>query len=828
MFNRNPLKKYYKIVEKINSFEDEISKKNQEQLIERTNEFKTKLNSLVEIYDKEKYLEEILPECFAMVREAGKRTLELRHYDVQLIGGKIIHEGDIAEMKTGEGKTLVITLSAYLNALMGKGVHVVTVNDYLAKRDKEQMGKIYEYLGLTVGLIQNEMMSEERKINYNCDITYVTNTEVGFDYLRDNMVRHESHKVLVKGMHYAIIDEVDSILIDEARTPLIISQLTEPAIGVYQEANRFVQTLKIEYKTDEDRISGLASNFMEKEEVNADVVVDRKEKQVMLTSQGAIKAEKFFNVENISDLENTNLMHHILIALKANFIFKRDTDYMIQDGKVEIIDEFTGRILKGRQYSEGVHQGIECKEGVEISYESRTLATITYQNLFKQYYKKSGMTGTAKTEEDEFREIYGMRVIPVPTNKPIARIDHDDVVFFSKKEKYNAIIEDIKENYNIGRPVLVGTPNVEVSEIISDLLDKAGVSHQVLNAKHHAKEAEIIAQAGQVGMITVATNMAGRGTDIVLSEESKKLGGLKVIGTERHEARRIDDQLRGRSGRQGDMGESVFYLSFEDDLLELFGGEKIKMFFQRFQREEGVPLTDGMLSKTIRTAQKKIEGMNYNARKHLMQYDDVISKQRDIIYKDRIKVVEGDILTIFYDLLEDFIKNLEKEYMSLQDDSIEFNSYMVEKIKELLNIQINLEGLEFSTSEEYITLLKHMIESQLERHDRNLIEHYIKQNFLYVVDECWIEYIDAIDEVKKGAGLQAYKQQDPVVSFIQETGDMFRVLIEDMQIKILKTILSTNYDIYFMQPEVSEFGEIVDFDALKTGMNQNEENNEEE
>lgn len=790
MFNR--LDKYRKLLKKTNSFELEIDKLSQEELQAKTKKFQKELAEQKDDFAREKYLHKILPEAYALVREVGKRVLGKRHYDVQIIGGAILHDGNIAEMRTGEGKTLVETLPAYLNALIGRGVHIITVNDYLAKRDREEMGKIFEYLGLTVGLIQNDMHPSDRKENYNKDITYVTNTEIGFDYLRDNMAKTQEEKVM-RELYYAIIDEVDSILIDEARTPLIISRQMEPEIGLYEKADKFAKMIEVGTKKSFEGSQLQKQLMSEKVEVSGDVIVDRKERYVNLTDEGIEKAEKYFGIENIGDIENSAIMHHISNALKANYLFKKDTDYIVRDGKVEIVDEFTGRVLKGRQYSEGLHQAIEAKEYVKISPESKTMATVTYQNLFRLYYKISGMTGTGKTEEEEFREIYDMEVLQVPTNKPIARVDKDDLVFKTKKEKYIAIAKDIKNCYEIKRPVLVGTPNIEESEIISSMLKNLGIPHNVLNAKFHEQEAEIISQAGKVGAITVATNMAGRGTDIIVEEESKKLGGLKVIGIERHEARRIDDQLRGRTGRQGDVGESVFYISLEDDLMKLFANKSHYALFDAMQIPKGEPIEHKMLTKSIRKAQKQIEGMNYGIRKNVIKYDEIIAKQRESIYKDRDRVLNGDIFENFYGIIEIAIDFYVQKYFSKEVKKETYEEYISRKLKKHLGIELLEDEIENREKEYLVNLVKNKFESKINEFDKSKIETIIQNIFLEVVDKYWQIHIEDISELNKGISLRSYKQQDPVQEFIMESKKIYTEMVWSIQTNTIKKVFTYNF-----------------------------------
>lgn len=758
------------------------------ELKRKTEEFKSRIKG-------KETLDDILPEAFAVVREVADRVIGLRPYDVQIMGGYVLHQGNIAEMKTGEGKTLVATLPAYLNALTGKGVHIVTVNDYLAKRDKEWMGKIFEYLGLTVGLIQNEMSPEERKIAYSKDITYVTNKELGFDYLRDNMCKSKEQKVL-RGFHYAIIDEVDSILIDEARTPLIISELSEPNTDLYLKANEFIKGLKVGeiIESELNKIGQVI--YKEYDQETGDVIVNRKEKLVYLTEEGIKKAEKFFGIKNYGDIENTSIVHHINQALKAHFLFRRDVDYIVRNGKVEIVDEFTGRVLKGRIYSDGLHQAIEAKEGVPIQPESKTLASITYQNLFRMYEKIAGMTGTAKTEENEFREIYGMEVIVIPTHKPVIRIDRDDIVFITKEEKYDAIIEDIVKCYEIKRPVLVGTTSIEVSELISERLKAKGIPHNVLNAKYPELEAEIIAKAGKMGAVTVATNMAGRGTDIVVDEEAKKLGGLKVIGTERHESRRIDNQLRGRTGRQGDPGESVFYLSLEDDLMKLFGAQNYINMFKSLQVEKGTPIKHPLITKAIERAQKAIEANNYAIRRHVMEYDNILNIQRNIIYEDRDRLFEEDIIEVVFKIVKAEIEAIVNHYLVIaQDEKKDTYAKLIQReIKELTGIEISHKIVKHLSAEEIFDEIKYRFNNKITGYNKELVAKYFREIALNIVDSAWSEYINIISELQKGIHLQVYGNKNPLIEFQLKSSELFNNLIHNIQTRIVRDIFHAKLD----------------------------------
>lgn len=808
--NKKRLKLYEEIVEEINSRELNLENLTDNGLRKKTKELKKRLNN-------GETLDDILFDAYALVREAAKRVIGLRHYDVQLIGGAILHHGNIAEMKTGEGKTLVETLPAFLNALEGKGVHIITVNDYLAKRDKENMGPIFEFLGLSVGLIQSDMESFERKINYSKDITYVTNTQIGFDYLKDNMVKNKEEKVL-RGFNYAIIDEVDSILIDEARTPLIITSLTEPKISLYSKANAFSKTVSFKEKIENSSKFKRFEKKSSEEVVDYDVLVNKKDRSATLTELGVSKAEKFFEIENLSDPENSDINHHIQNALKARFLFRNNYEYIVVNGKIEIVDEHTGRILKGRMYSDGIHQAIECKENCQISPESKTLATVTYQNFFKMYSKISGMTGTAKTEEEEFQNIYKMHVIEVPTNKPIARNDLNDIVYVRKSAKYKAIIEDIKQCYEIKRPVLVGTPNIEVSEVISELLTKEGIEHQVLNAKYHEKESEIIAKAGHLGMITVATNMAGRGTDIILEEGVRELGGLKVIGVERHEARRIDNQLRGRSGRQGDVGESVFYLSLEDDLFKLFASPVAINIMSKIENEENLPIEHKILTKSIAKAQKTVEGKNYEIRKNTLKYDEVIVKHRNIIYKERDTIVEGNSLELFKGILEVAIESEISSFISLvKQEKTKVKTVVSDNFNSVENIVLDLTGINLDLSkmekvnpetiaeEVYKIFITQSSKLSLEE-----VESIIRTPMLELVDSIWMSYIDEVDALRKELQFMSYGQKDPHVEFIRQTGELFDMIRKEIQNKIIVKVLNIDFDlIYYQQIAEQQIRELI-------------------
>ncbi|MCQ2553745.1 MAG: preprotein translocase subunit SecA [Clostridia bacterium] len=743
-WNDKEVKRIEKIVAKIEALDEKMQGLSDDELKAKTPEFKERLS-------KGETLDDILPEAFAVCREAAFRTIGLKPFHVQLIGGIVLHEGNISEMKTGEGKTLVATLPVYLNALAGKGVHVVTVNDYLAKRDAEWMGQIYTFLGLTVGCIIHEVDGAERRNQYLCDITYGTNNEFGFDSFSDNMVIYQESQVQ-RPLHYAIVDEVDSILIDEARTPLIISGKGEQSTDLYEKADRFVRTL-----TRGERIEDGDPRFGGTVTTTGDFVVEEKEKQVSLTEDGVEKAERYFNIENFSDPENMDINHHVLIALKAHNIMHRDIDYIEHEGEIVIVDEFTGRLMFGRRFSDGLHQAIEAKEHMKVREESKTLATITLQNYFRMYEKLSGMTGTAKTEEAEFNEIYNMQVVVIPTNLPVARDDRQDIVYANQKAKFKAIVEEIVERHATGQPVLVGTVSVEKSEMLSEMLKKRGVQHNVLNAKQHMREAEIVAKAGEMNAVTIATNMAGRGTDIKLGEGVKEVGGLHIIGTERHESRRIDNQLRGRAGRQGDPGSSQFYVALDDDLMRLFGGDKIQYFMDKLGLSEE-PIEGGILTKTIENAQKQVEGRNYGIRKYVLQYDDVMNRQRTIIYNERNRVLHGEDL-------KNHIQNMMKEVAM---DDADYEAILAE-----------YEAKEAEIGAERMREVERMI-------------------LLKIVDTKWMDHIDAMDQLKTGIGLRSVGQKDPAQAYANEGFDMFEEMLnsikEDMVRFVLSITVSTNSD----------------------------------
>ena len=773
------LKRILPIVDKIESLRDDMMALTDEQLKDKTKEYKTRLA-------QGETLDDLLPEAYATVREAGRRVLNMEHFRVQLIGGIILHQGRIAEMKTGEGKTLVSTLPAYLNALEGKGVHVVTVNDYLAARDAEWMGAIHEFLGLKVGIVLNSMKPEERKAAYACDITYVTNNELGFDYLRDNMAIYKEQLVL-RDLHYAIIDEVDSVLIDEARTPLIISGQSGKSTSLYEACDILARQLK--RGDDVGEFSKMDAIMGIEQEENGDFVVNEKDKVVNLTAEGIEKVEKFFHIENLADPENLEIQNNIILALRAHNLMHRDKDYVVKEDQVLIVDEFTGRIMPGRRYSDGLHQAIEAKEHVKVKRESKTLATITFQNFFNKFEKKSGMTGTALTEEKEFRDIYGMDVVEIPTNRPVIRKDLHDAVYKTKKEKLNAIVEAVKEAHAKGQPVLVGTITIEASEQLSGILRREGIQHKVLNAKFHELEAEIVADAGIHGAVTIATNMAGRGTDIKLDEEAKAAGGLKIIGTERHESRRIDNQLRGRSGRQGDPGESRFYISLEDDLMRLFGSEKMISMFNALGIPEGQEIEHKMLSKAIENAQKKIEGNNFGIRKNLLEYDQVNNEQREIIYAERRRVLDGESMRdVIYKMITDIVDNTVDMVIGEENDSEEWN------LAELNSLLLPIIPLEPITKERISKPKKDSLKQQLKEEavrfyetkeaefpEPEMIREAERVVLLKVIDRKWMNHIDDMDQLRQGIGLQAYGQRDPLVEYKMNAYEMFENMTESIK-----------------------------------------------
>ena len=765
------LKRIYPIVDRIEAMDEDMQKLTDEELRDKTKEFKERLAN-------GETLDDILPEAFATVREAASRSLHMKHYRVQLIGGIVLHQGRIAEMRTGEGKTLVSTLPAYLNALAGKGVHIVTVNDYLAKRDAEWMGQVHRFLGLTVGVVLNEMDNDERREAYNCDITYVTNNELGFDYLRDNMVIYKE-QLVQRGLSYAVIDEVDSVLIDEARTPLIISGQSGKSTKLYEACDILARQLERGEASGE--FSKMNAIMGEDIEETGDFIVNEKEKNINLTEEGVKKVEKFFHIENLADPEHLEIQHNIILALRAHNLMFRDQDYVVADDQVMIVDEFTGRIMPGRRYSDGLHQAIEAKEHVKVKRESKTLATITFQNLFNKYEKKSGMTGTALTEEKEFRDIYGMDVVEIPTNLPVLRKDLDDAVYKTKDEKFKAVIEEIVRAHETGQPVLVGTITIETSELLSNILKKRGIQHNVLNAKFHEMEAEIVAQAGVHGAVTIATNMAGRGTDIKLDDEAKAIGGLKIIGTERHESRRIDNQLRGRSGRQGDPGESRFYISLEDDLLRLFGSEKLMSVFNTLGVEDGEQIEHKMLSSAIEKAQKKLEGNNFGIRKNLLEYDQVMNEQREIIYEERRRVLDGESMRdSIYHMITEYVENTVDACASPDTESDEWDLDALNRdlYASLLLKPVAFEEVKEMSQKELKQMLKeHAVKGyeakEAEFTEPEQLREIERVVLLKVIDAKWMDHIDDMDQLRQGIGLQAYGQRDPLVEYKMVGYDMF-------------------------------------------------------
>ena len=765
------LKRIYPIVDRIEAMDEDMQKLTDEELRDKTKEFKERLAN-------GETLDDILPEAFATVREAASRSLHMKHYRVQLIGGIVLHQGRIAEMRTGEGKTLVSTLPAYLNALAGKGVHIVTVNDYLAKRDAEWMGQVHRFLGLTVGVVLNEMDNDERREAYNCDITYVTNNELGFDYLRDNMVIYKE-QLVQRGLSYAVIDEVDSVLIDEARTPLIISGQSGKSTKLYEACDILARQLERGEASGE--FSKMNAIMGEDIEETGDFIVNEKEKNINLTEEGVKKVEKFFHIENLADPEHLEIQHNIILALRAHNLMFRDQDYVVADDQVMIVDEFTGRIMPGRRYSDGLHQAIEAKEHVKVKRESKTLATITFQNLFNKYEKKSGMTGTALTEEKEFRDIYGMDVVEIPTNLPVLRKDLDDAVYKTKDEKFKAVIEEIVRAHETGQPVLVGTITIETSELLSNMLKKRGIQHNVLNAKFHEMEAEIVAQAGVHGAVTIATNMAGRGTDIKLDDEAKAIGGLKIIGTERHESRRIDNQLRGRSGRQGDPGESRFYISLEDDLLRLFGSEKLMSVFNTLGVEDGEQIEHKMLSSAIEKAQKKLEGNNFGIRKNLLEYDQVMNEQREIIYEERRRVLDGESMRdSIYHMITEYVENTVDACASPDTESDEWDLDALNRdlYASLLLKPVAFEEVKEMSQKELKQMLKeHAVKGyeakEAEFPEPEQLREIERVVLLKVIDAKWMDHIDDMDQLRQGIGLQAYGQRDPLVEYKMVGYDMF-------------------------------------------------------
>ena len=773
------LKRIYPIVDKIEALRPTMQALTDEELRAKTKEYKDR-------YNGGESLDSILPEAFATVREAAKRSLGMEHHRVQLIGGIILHQGRIAEMKTGEGKTLVSTLPAYLNALTGRGVHIVTVNDYLANRDAEWMGKVHRFLGLTVGVVLNDMKNDERRQQYACDITYITNNELGFDYLRDNMVIYKE-QLVQRELAYCIIDEVDSVLIDEARTPLIISGQSSKSTKLYEVCDVLAhQLVRDEASGEFTKMNAIMGEDIEE---TGDFIVNEKDKVVNLTEEGVKKVEQFFHIENLADPENLEIQHNIILALRANYLMFRDKDYVVKDDEVLIVDEFTGRIMPGRRYSDGLHQAIEAKEHVNVRRESKTLATITFQNFFNKFRKKAGMTGTALTEEKEFRNTYGMDAIAIPTNRPVARIDHEDAVYKTKKEKFKAVVDEVVASHEKGQPVLVGTITIETSELLSKMLTKRGIQHKVLNAKFHELEAEIVADAGIHGAVTIATNMAGRGTDIKLDDEAKAAGGLKVIGTERHESRRIDNQLRGRSGRQGDPGESRFYISLEDDLMRLFGSERLMAMFEALGVPEGEQIEHKMLSSAIEKAQMKIENNNYGIRENLLKYDEVNNEQREIIYAERRKVLDGDNMRdLILKMITDIVENSVDLSISDEQASSDWD------LKELNSLLLPIIPLETITAENHPVTkkneLKHMLKEEAiklyeakeaEFQDAEQIRELERVVLLKVIDNKWMSHIDDMDQLRQGIGLQAYGQRDPVVEYKMQGYELYEAMMAAIQ-----------------------------------------------
>ncbi|MGG3956370.1 preprotein translocase subunit SecA [Bhargavaea massiliensis] len=784
--NKRQIARLEKIANEIDALGPKMAQLSDDELRQKTEEFKARL-------EKGETLDDLLVEAFAVVREAAKRVLGMYPYKVQLMGGIALHEGNIAEMKTGEGKTLTATMPVYLNALTGKGVHVVTVNEYLASRDATEMGKLYQFLGLSVGLNLTNMSREEKQAAYNADITYGTNNEFGFDYLRDNMVLYKEHMVQ-RPLHYAIIDEVDSILIDEARTPLIISGTAQKPTKLYIQANAFVRTLKRD----------------------VDYTYDEKTKSVQLTEEGINKAERAFGIDNLFDLKHVTLNHHINQALRAHVVMQRDVDYVVEDGKIVIVDPFTGRLMRGRRYSDGLHQAIEAKEGLEIQNESMTLATITFQNYFRMYEKLAGMTGTAKTEEEEFRNIYNMQVVVIPTNKPVIRDDRPDLIYRTMEGKFRAVVEDIAERHAKGQPVLVGTVSIETSELLSSMLTKRGIRHNVLNAKNHAKEAEIIAQAGQKGAVTIATNMAGRGTDIKLGEGVRELGGLAVIGTERHESRRIDNQLRGRSGRQGDPGVSQFYLSLEDELMRRFGSENMMAMMDRLGMDDSQPIQSKIVSKAVESAQKRVEGNNFDARKQLLQYDDVLREQREIIYRQRFQVLDSENLRdIVEKMIQSVIERVVRMHTPDEDMPEEWN---VQAIVDYVQANLLPEGdvtindLRGKDPEEMIEFIWNKVRARYDEKESRIpaeqMREFERVIVLRAVDMKWMEHIDAMEQLRQGIHLRAYGQIDPLREYQMEGYAMFEAMIASIEEEVARYIMKAEIESNLERQEVAK-GEAV-------------------
>ncbi|MEI3139502.1 MAG: preprotein translocase subunit SecA [Lachnospiraceae bacterium] len=792
------LKRIMPLVDKVEALRPTMQALTDEQLRAKTQEYKDRLAN-------GETLDDLLPEAYATVREGAKRAIGLEHYRVQIIGGIILHQGRIAEMRTGEGKTLVSTLPAYLNALEGKGVHIVTVNDYLAKRDAEWMGKVHEFLGLTVGVVLNDMDNDERRKQYACDITYITNNELGFDYLRDNMVIYKE-QLVQRDLHYAIIDEVDSVLIDEARTPLIISGQSGKSTRLYEVADILARQLQKGEASGE--VTKMTAIMGEEITETGDFIVNEKDKVVTLTQQGVEKVEKFFNIENLADAENLEIQHNVDLALRANYLMFRDQDYVVKDDQVMIVDEFTGRIMPGRRYSDGLHQAIEAKEHVKVKRESKTLATITFQNFFNKYDKKSGMTGTALTEEKEFRDIYGMDVVVIPTNRPVARIDLDDAVYMTKKKKYRAVVDEIEKAHAKGQPVLVGTITIDISELLSGMLKKRGIPHKVLNAKFHELEAEIVADAGVHGAVTIATNMAGRGTDIKLDDISKELGGLKIIGTERHESRRIDNQLRGRSGRQGDPGESRFYISLEDDLMRLFGSERLMNMFRSLGVAENEQIEHKMLSSAIEKAQEKIETNNYGIRKNLLEYDQVNNEQREIIYKERRRVLDGESMR---DSVLKMIRDISEKYVDMCNE-VE-NGMNINELNRILLPIIPVQPLTEEDAKMSVSDLKAKLEKEAvalyEEKEKifptlDEMREFERVVILKVIDRKWMDHIDDMDQLRQGIGLQAYGQKDPLVEYKMSGFEMFDEMLSGIQEDTLRLIFHVRVEEKVEREEVAK------------------------
>ena len=797
------LKRHKHTLDKVLALKPEMEKLTDDEMRAKTEEFKKR-------YAEGETLDDLLPEAFALVREATRRTLGTEHYPCQIMGGIILHQGRIAEMKTGEGKTQTCLLPAYLNALTGKGVHIVTVNEYLATRDAEWMGQVHRFLGLTVGCVLSDMEHEDKKAAYDCDITYITNNELGFDYLRDNMVVYKE-QLVQRGLAYCIIDEVDSVLIDEARTPLIISGQSGKSTKLYEMCD--ILARQMERGTASPELSKMDALMGVDIEEDGDFLVNEKDKIINLTAQGIAKVEKFFHIDNYADAENLELQHNVILALRAHNLMHRDQDYVVKDDEVLIVDEFTGRIMPGRRYSDGLHQAIEAKEHVKVNRESKTLATITFQNFFNKYEKKAGMTGTALTEEKEFRDIYSMDVVEIPTNRPIARIDHEDAVFKTKRGKLKAVADDIEQSHAKGQPVLVGTINIDASEEISDILKKRGIPHQVLNAKYHEKEAEIVAQAGQHGAVTIATNMAGRGTDIKLDDAAREAGGLKIIGTERHESRRIDNQLRGRSGRQGDVGESKFYISLEDDIMRLFASEKLMSIFNALGVPENEEIHHKSLTKTIERAQKKIEGNNFGIRKNLMEYDKVNNDQREIIYAERARVLNGEnmrdaIIKMINEIIESQVDMFAGDDQSPKDWDI---AGLVQSLFEIIPFKLKSrpEELEKYTKSEFKQKLKEEALKLYEAKEAEFPEpEHIRELerivLLKVIDQKWMDHLDDMEQLKQGIGLMAYGQKDPAVEYKIQGFEMFGYMIENIKIDTVKTLYHIQVEQNVEREEVAE------------------------